>query len=237
MLGDALRDQRQLETGRAGRRVRVAGLVVARQRPATANGITFMLLEDEFGAINLIVPPPVYEHLPGGGAGRAARVGDRHARAPRGRHEHPGRRHRPARAARPAARRGAPHRAEGALEQRAGGVGGDVDRTTCGRSCRRGTRSGGGGEALGYRRGAWARARCVSPPAPSFLGHDFRAGQVPPPRLTPSRTASQRDEPPLSHSLNDRVAGECEESGQNGRPRSGAGAGPVPKRKSQRTVS
>jgi error-prone DNA polymerase len=34
---------------------------VARQRPATANGITFMLLEDEHGTINLIVPPPVYE--------------------------------------------------------------------------------------------------------------------------------------------------------------------------------
>jgi error-prone DNA polymerase len=41
--------------------VRVAGLVVARQRPATAKGVTFMLLEDEHGTINLIVPPPVYE--------------------------------------------------------------------------------------------------------------------------------------------------------------------------------
>ena len=34
--------------------------MVARQRPATANGIVFMLLEDEFGTINLIVPPAVY---------------------------------------------------------------------------------------------------------------------------------------------------------------------------------
>ena len=42
-------------------RVRVAGMVVARQRPATAKGVTFMLLEDEHGPINLIVPPPVYE--------------------------------------------------------------------------------------------------------------------------------------------------------------------------------
>ena len=41
--------------------VRVAGLVVARQRPATAKGVTFMLLEDEHGTINLIVPPPVHE--------------------------------------------------------------------------------------------------------------------------------------------------------------------------------
>jgi error-prone DNA polymerase len=46
---------------RHGRHVRVAGLVVARQRPATAKGVTFMLLEDEHGTINLIVPPPVHD--------------------------------------------------------------------------------------------------------------------------------------------------------------------------------
>ena len=34
----------------------VAGLVVARQRPATANGIVFLLLEDETGTINLDRP-------------------------------------------------------------------------------------------------------------------------------------------------------------------------------------
>jgi len=34
---------------------------VARQRPATANGVVFMLLEDEFGQVNLIVPPQIYE--------------------------------------------------------------------------------------------------------------------------------------------------------------------------------
>jgi error-prone DNA polymerase len=44
-----------------GRRVRVGGLVVARQRPGTASGVVFILLEDEFGTVNLIVPPPVYE--------------------------------------------------------------------------------------------------------------------------------------------------------------------------------
>ena len=48
-----------------GRRVAVAGMAVARQRPATANGVVFMLLEDEHGQVNLIVPPPVYErHRP-----------------------------------------------------------------------------------------------------------------------------------------------------------------------------
>ena len=38
-----------------------AGLVVARQRPGTASGVCFMLLEDEHGTINLVVPPAVYE--------------------------------------------------------------------------------------------------------------------------------------------------------------------------------
>ena len=54
---------RSTDLGRAedGARVEVAGLVVARQRPETANGIVFMLLEDERGTVNLVVPPPVYE--------------------------------------------------------------------------------------------------------------------------------------------------------------------------------
>jgi error-prone DNA polymerase len=53
----------ELVNGRHGRRVRVAGLVIARQRPATAKGMTFMLLEDELGTINLIVTPPVHERF------------------------------------------------------------------------------------------------------------------------------------------------------------------------------
>src|SRR4051794_9569350 len=44
-----------------GAEVAVAGMAIARQRPATANGVVFMLLEDEHGQVNLIVPPPVYE--------------------------------------------------------------------------------------------------------------------------------------------------------------------------------
>ena len=36
-------------------------MVVARQRPETAKGIVFVLLEDERGTVNLIVPPPVYD--------------------------------------------------------------------------------------------------------------------------------------------------------------------------------
>jgi error-prone DNA polymerase len=50
-----------LERTRDGSVVTVAGMVVARQRPATANGVVFMLLEDERGTINLIVPPRVVE--------------------------------------------------------------------------------------------------------------------------------------------------------------------------------
>ncbi|GAC1525584.1 MAG: error-prone DNA polymerase [Thermoleophilaceae bacterium] len=50
-----------LELLASGSAVTVAGLVVARQRPATAKGITFMLLEDERGMINMIVPVSVYE--------------------------------------------------------------------------------------------------------------------------------------------------------------------------------
>ena len=52
---------RDLETLEHGTRVRVGGLVVARQRPGTAAGIVFLLLEDELGTINLIVPPKIYE--------------------------------------------------------------------------------------------------------------------------------------------------------------------------------
>ena len=46
---------------RHGRQVAVAGMTIARQRPSTAHGIVFMLLEDEHGQVNLIVQPHVYE--------------------------------------------------------------------------------------------------------------------------------------------------------------------------------
>jgi error-prone DNA polymerase len=52
---------RDLEELEHGRRVRIGGLVVARQRPGTASGIVFLLLEDEYGTINLVVPPQIYE--------------------------------------------------------------------------------------------------------------------------------------------------------------------------------
>ncbi|HUG16772.1 MAG TPA: OB-fold nucleic acid binding domain-containing protein, partial [Thermomicrobiales bacterium] len=51
----------ELDTRRDGAYVRLAGLVVCRQRPATAKGMLFMLLEDETGLANIIVHPPLYE--------------------------------------------------------------------------------------------------------------------------------------------------------------------------------
>ncbi len=41
--------------------VRVAGLVTARQRPGTAKGYVFVLMEDETGVVNVIIKPDVYE--------------------------------------------------------------------------------------------------------------------------------------------------------------------------------
>jgi error-prone DNA polymerase len=51
----------ELEEHQNGDMVRVAGLVVVRQRPATAKGHVFITLEDEAGLVNLIVRPHVYE--------------------------------------------------------------------------------------------------------------------------------------------------------------------------------
>ncbi len=52
-----------LESLKPNRRYRVAGLVLLRQRPGTAKGITFMTLEDETGSANLIVRPQVWERF------------------------------------------------------------------------------------------------------------------------------------------------------------------------------
>jgi error-prone DNA polymerase len=60
-LDPAIRRSTDLARTADGATVEVAGMVVARQRPETAKGIVFMLLEDERGTVNLIVPPPVYD--------------------------------------------------------------------------------------------------------------------------------------------------------------------------------
>jgi len=46
---------------RQGSTVRIAGLVTTRQRPGTAKGYVFVLMEDEHGPINVIVKPDVYK--------------------------------------------------------------------------------------------------------------------------------------------------------------------------------
>ena len=51
----------QLAAAKSGRRVTVAGLVLVRQRPGSANGVIFMTLEDETAVANTIVWPQVFE--------------------------------------------------------------------------------------------------------------------------------------------------------------------------------
>jgi error-prone DNA polymerase len=66
LLRPELRARRMVANADLGRLphgtpVRLGGLVVARQRPGTAKGVCFLLLEDETGTVNIIVPPKVYE--------------------------------------------------------------------------------------------------------------------------------------------------------------------------------
>ena len=49
-----------LPQARDGRRVRVAGMVITRQRPGTAKGFVFLTLEDETGIANIIVHPDLF---------------------------------------------------------------------------------------------------------------------------------------------------------------------------------
>jgi error-prone DNA polymerase len=46
-----------------GTQVSAAGLVIIRQRPGTAKGVVFILLEDETGSLNLIIRPKIFEQL------------------------------------------------------------------------------------------------------------------------------------------------------------------------------
>jgi error-prone DNA polymerase len=50
-----------LTKARHNTRIKVGGFVIARQKPGTAKGITFLLLEDEGGTLNVIVPAKLYE--------------------------------------------------------------------------------------------------------------------------------------------------------------------------------
>ena len=50
-----------LPQAKDGRRVRVAGMVITRQRPGTAKGFVFLTLEDETGVSNIIVRPDLFD--------------------------------------------------------------------------------------------------------------------------------------------------------------------------------
>ena len=65
------RDTRDLEGLRAGQRIKLAGMVLMRQRPGTAKGIVFITVEDEHGTANLVVYTDV------GTRDRAALIGAR----------------------------------------------------------------------------------------------------------------------------------------------------------------
>ena len=52
----------ELPHQQSGEKVKAAGLVTVRQRPMTAKGILFVTLEDEWGFINLIISPELFEN-------------------------------------------------------------------------------------------------------------------------------------------------------------------------------
>lgn len=60
-IGESMPSVRHLQQMADGARVRAAGMVVCRQQPGTAKGFVFLLLEDEFGMLNIIVPPWLHE--------------------------------------------------------------------------------------------------------------------------------------------------------------------------------
>ncbi|QEG23789.1 error-prone DNA polymerase [Mariniblastus fucicola] len=56
-----VRTHGSLEDGANDQKVIIGGLVILRQRPATAKGITFVTLEDETGSANVVVMPHIWE--------------------------------------------------------------------------------------------------------------------------------------------------------------------------------
>ncbi|WP_431862412.1 error-prone DNA polymerase [Azospirillum sp.] len=53
----------RLKDARPGARLTVAGLVLVRQRPGSAQGVIFVTLEDETGVANLVVMPDTFERF------------------------------------------------------------------------------------------------------------------------------------------------------------------------------
>jgi error-prone DNA polymerase len=61
MKQQGIRSVADLHHLRNGMNVRIAGAVIARQRPATANGFVFLSLEDETGITNAIITPQLFK--------------------------------------------------------------------------------------------------------------------------------------------------------------------------------
>jgi error-prone DNA polymerase len=73
-----VRPSRDLQTTKAGERMRVAGIVLVRQRPSTAKGIVFCTIEDETGTANLIIRPDIYGKYRTVAGGAAAIIASGH---------------------------------------------------------------------------------------------------------------------------------------------------------------
>jgi error-prone DNA polymerase len=61
MRGRRLPDARTVQRAKDGARLDYVGVVICRQRPYTASGVTFMTLEDETGFVNLVIWAQVFE--------------------------------------------------------------------------------------------------------------------------------------------------------------------------------
>ncbi len=54
-------DGKKVRVAGDGQKIRIAGMISLTQRPPTAKGMCFITLEDEFGFINIVIPPDVYQ--------------------------------------------------------------------------------------------------------------------------------------------------------------------------------
>ncbi|MGC9995239.1 MAG: error-prone DNA polymerase [Terriglobia bacterium] len=61
LIKEGVRSAADLHRLRNGSTVRIAGAVIARQRPGTAKGFVFLSLEDETGITNAIITPQLFE--------------------------------------------------------------------------------------------------------------------------------------------------------------------------------
>lgn len=60
-LPKSTRSSRDVVSLRSGSKVKVAGMVICRQRPGTASGVVFVTMEDEYGFLNLVLWSKVFE--------------------------------------------------------------------------------------------------------------------------------------------------------------------------------